>query len=173
MFGQRLPHLLGRFRTGKAEVGIVSSVSAPPDELSGGVACLTVTLVPKESFRIRTGRLELVLLATRFSRTTLDGYYEHTSRDVRRACLLWEDVAVQPGVPLERTVRIPLPEPPAADTTPVRLQWEVRARFAAAGYREFGASLVLGDASVAGGAAPVVDGTGFLPLYEFRERRDS
>ena len=165
--------LLARFRADRAEVRIESTMKAPPGELSGGVALVSVTLTARQSLMVLDGRLELALLTTRFSRTALDGYFEHTSREVRRTLPLCGDAAVRPGVPLVRSLEIHLPPVAIADSRPARVQWQVRARFAARNHRELAASVLLCDVSPAQGGAPVVDGSGFLPLYEFRTPRNS
>ena len=159
--------ILDRFRGARAEVRIESRMETPPDEHSGGVVRLAVTLNAKHPVRIRRGLLQLALLSTHFSRTTLDGYLEHTSKDVLQTFVLCENTVLQPGIPLTYPVHSRLPEASLRDSRPVRMQWQAEARFKASG-REFGASRIVCDVSPAKGGAPVVDGTGFLPLYKFR-----
>lgn len=167
-----MPPILDRFRAARAQVRIEPNVETPPGKLSGSVVRLTVTLTARQSIKVSSGILDLALLTTRFARTALDGYFEHTTRDVRQTCVLWNSVAVRPGIPLARTVEVHLPGVAADDTRPVRLQWQARARFAVAGYRELLADRTICDASPAEAGAPVVDGAGFLPLYEFRTHRE-
>ncbi len=161
------------FRRPKAELRIEPKES-PPESCSGGVLRLQVSLLPMEPFRIGSGRLDLALLTTRFSPTALDGYHEHTSTKVFRTVLLCErptgeSMEAYPGKALLYPVSLPLPEaPPLADDRPTRRQWEARARFEAAGFRPLRADRLLLDASLHQDGAPVVDGRGFLPLYEFR-----
>ena len=131
---------------------------------------MKVSLLPLESFRIQCGRLELALLTTWFSRTALDGYFEHTSEKVFRTAVLCENAAVYPGKALLYSADLLLPDkaPMPPDSRPTRQQWQARARFEAEGYRELQATRVLLDASPQQDGSPVVDGSGFLPLYEFR-----
>ena len=144
--------------------------STPPGCSSGGVVRLQVKLLPLEPFQIRSGRLELALLTTRFSRTALDGYLEHTSEKVFRTAFLCESTATYPGKALMYSADLLLPNKPPIppDFRPTRQQWQARARFEADGYRELERSRFLLDASPRQGGSPVVDGSGFLPLYEFR-----
>ena len=131
---------------------------------------MQVSLLPLESFRIQCGRLELVLLTTLFSRTALDGYLEHTSEEVFHTAVLCENTAASPGKALLYSADLLLPDKPpmSPDSRPTRRQWQARARFEAGGYRELQATFVLLDPSPQQDGSPVVDGSGFLPLYEFR-----
>ena len=157
-------------RRPRAELRIELDESTPPGCSSDGVVRLQVSLLPLESFHIRCGRLELALLTTWFSRTALDGYFEHTSEKVFRTDVLCENAAVYPGKALLYPADLLLPHNPTTtpDSRPTRRQWQARARFEADGYRELQATRILLDASPQQGGAPVVDGSGFLPLYEFR-----
>ena len=165
-----MPQLPRRLRRPEAELRIAVSKSTPPEHESGGVVRLQVSLLPLESFRVQCGRLELALLTTWFSRTTLDGYLEHTSEKAFRTTVLCESAVVYPGKALLYSTDLLLPHKPPIppDSRPTRQQWQARARFEADGYRELQATRVLLDASPQQGGAPVVDGRGFLPLYEFR-----
>jgi hypothetical protein len=158
-----------RLRRPKAELRIESSTTTPPGKRPGGVMRLTVSLWPQEPFFVKSGRLELALLTTRFSRTALDGYHEHMSEEIWQTIPLCKNASVQPGVSLVHSTQVRLPDSPAAESRPVRMQWQVKARFEVAGHRELRASLVLRDASPCQGGGPVVDGSGYLPLYEFRD----
>ena len=161
-----MPQLPRRLRRPRAELRIESSKNTPPDSCSGGVVRLLVKLLPLEPFQIRSGRLELALLTTRFSRTTLDGYFEHTSEKVYRSTVLCENTAAYPGKALLYSADLLLPHNPPMlpDSRPTRRQWQAKARFEADGYRELQATCVLLDVSPAEGIAPpVVDGRGFLP----------
>lgn len=131
---------------------------------------MQVSLLPLESFRIRCGRLELALLTTLFSRTALDGYHEHTAERIFQTAVLCESTLAYPGKALLYSADLLLPHTPPIppDSRPTRLQWQARARFEADGYRELQTTRVLLDASPQQSRAPVVDGSGFLPLYEFR-----
>ena len=129
---------------------------------------MQVKLLPLEPFQIRSGRLELALLTTHFSRTALDGYHEHTSEKVFQTALLCQSKAAYPGKVLLYSAKLPLPDELPTDSRPTRRQWRAKARFEADGYRELHAARFLLDASPQQGGAPVVDGRGFLPLYEFR-----
>ena len=159
-----MPSLPRRFRRPQAELRIELSEPTPPDELSGGVVRLRITLLPQEPFRIRCGRLELALLTTRFTRTTLDGYYEYTSERVYQTGVLCETVAAHPRKSLLHSAELRLPDAPPPDSRPARRQWQARARFEVEGYRELWAARTLRDVSPRQGGAPVVDGSGFLPL---------
>ena len=156
----------------RADLLIEKSDKSPPDEYIGGVA-LTITLWPREPFTVRRGRLELVLSTTQFSRTTLDGFREHTSERVWGTVELFDNAPAQPGVALVKLTELLLPEAPTPDSRPVRMQWRARVRFDIAGFREFSAALSLRDVTPHEGGAPTVDGAGFLPLYEFRTSPDS
>ena len=122
--------------------------------------------LPLEPFRIQCGRLELALLTTHFSRTALDGYHEHTAEKVFQTAALCESMAAYPGKALLYSADLFLPHNHATppDSRPTRRQWQARARFEADGYRELQATRVLLDASPQQGGAPVVDGSGFLPI---------
>ena len=165
-----MPRLPRRFRRPKAELRIELDESTPPGRSSGGVVRLQVKLLPLEPFQIRCGRLELALLTTRFSRTALDGYFEHTSEKVYRSTVICENTVAYPGKALLHSADLLLPHNPPmlSDSRPTQRQWQARARFEADGYRELQATRFLLDASPQQGGAPVVDGSGFLPLYEFR-----
>ena len=165
-----MPLLPRRLRRPRAELRIELSKETPPDSCPGGGVRLEVSLLPLEPFQIRCGRLELALLTTRFSPTALDGYHEHTAGKVFQTAVLCESTAAYPGKALLYSADLPLPyvTPIPADSRPTRRQWQARAQFEADGYRELQATRVLLDASPQQGGAPVVDGTGFLPLYEFK-----
>ena len=153
-------------RRPKAELRVAVSKDTPPEHESGGVVRLLVKLLPLEPFQIRNGHLELALLTTRFSRTTLDGYHEHTSERVFQTAVLCENTAAYPGKALLYSADLLLPHNPPMlpDSRPTRRQWQAKARFEADGYRELQATCVLLDVSPAEGIAPpVVDGRGFLP----------
>ena len=164
-----MPQLPRRLRRPQAEMRIAVSKNTPPDHESG-VARLQVSLLPLESFRIQCGRLELTLLTTLFSRTALDGYLEHTSEKVFRTAVLCRNTVAYPGETLLYSADLLLPHKPRIppDSRPTRRQWQARARVEADGYRELQATCILLDAGVEQNGSPVVDGSGFLPLYEFR-----
>ena len=164
-----MSRILDRFRPARAWAKIQHGTRTPPEELTGGVVHLVVSVDAQQTLRINRGVLELLLLTTGFSRTALDGYFEHTSRNLRQTIPICEHVVVGPGEPVVFDVELSLPSMAAPDSRPVRLQWQAKARFAAERHREFGASLILRETPHHGNGAPVVDGTGFLPLYEFRE----
>lgn len=164
-----MPPLIRRFRRPKAELRLDWDESTPPEQCSGGVVRWQVRLLPLEPFRISGGRLELALLTTRFSRTALDGYHEHTAGQVFHTAVLCDKAAAHPGQTLLYTVALPLPHaPPPADSRPMRRQWQARARFEADGYRQLRATRILPDATPPRNGAPVVDGRWFLPLHGFR-----
>ena len=165
-----MPRLPRRLRRPQAELRIELSEETPPEFSPGGVVRLKVNLLPLEPFQIPCGRLELALLTTHFSRTALDGYHEHTAEKVFQTTVLCENTAAYPGKALLYSAGILLPyaAPASTDSRPTRRQWQARARFEADGYRELQATRALLDASPRQGGTPVVDGTGFLPLYEFR-----
>ena len=164
-----MAQLLSRFGRPNADVRITTSVDETPPAQSPGGVLVTATLLPGEPFLLGRGWLELILKTTRFSRTVLDGYREHSFEEVRRIFELCENVRVQPGVQLDYSVKLRPPEVPAVERGPARACWTVKARFRAKGFREFSASREIGDIRpTPGGGPPTVDGTGFLPLYEFR-----
>ncbi len=164
----RLPR---RFRRPRAELRIELSEPTPPDGYSGGVARLEATLLPLEPFRVRCARLELALLTTLFSRTALDGYHEHSSEKVYQTALLCEDFQARKDEPLFIHADLRLPDAPRHESRPARRQWQAKARIETYGYRELLAARVLCDVSPPKGGAPTVDGSGFLPLYEFGGNR--
>ena len=165
-----MPGLPRRFRRPRAELRMDPNEPTPPEAKSGGVLRLQVELLPMEPFRVSCGRLELALLTTRFSRTVLDGYLEYTSEEVFQTAVLCGSAVASPGKALLYSAGLPLPYPPPAptDSRPMRRQWQARARFEIEGYRELRETRFLPDESLRQGGAPVVDGRGFLPLYEFR-----
>jgi hypothetical protein len=164
MFG--LPRSLRRFR---AEVQIYLHEQTPPDLKSGGDINLTVSLLPLEPFVVRRGRVELSLLTTRFSRTVLDGYHEHTSRELRQTVEIWANVEAMPGHNLTRFLALHLREATDFESRPVKMEWQIKARIDPLGGRELSAVLALRDMSPGTWGPPVVDGAGFLPLYEFKQ----
>ena len=157
-----------RFRRPDAELRIDSTKQTPPDEHSGGVVCLRVSLIPRESFVVRRGWLELSLLATHFSRTVLDGYHEHTSKRTCTVVGLCEGTTVNPGATQTYFARVALPRELSTDSRPTRLEWQAKANLEIARFRDLCAVRLLHGVSPRQGGAPVVDGSGFLPLYEFR-----
>ena len=162
-------HLLPRrLRHAKANLTIAADERTPPDQSSGGVVCFRVALLPGESFTVQRGWLELFLVTTRFSRTVLDGYQEHNTEKLCLKVELCDHSEVHAGVQLVFSAEVPLVFEVAGDRRPTRVQWKARARFEARGYREISAATTLFHLSPAANPAPVVDGTGFLPLYEFR-----
>ncbi len=163
-----------RFRRPRAELQLELDESPPPEQYSGGGVRLQVKLLPLEPFHIRCGRSELTLLTTWFSRTALDGYREHTAEEVFQTAVLCENAAAYPGKVLPYSVGLFLPyDPPSpSDSRPARRQWQARVGFEAEGYRELRTARVLLDASPRQGGQPVVDGRGFLPLYEFRANKN-
>ena len=134
---------------------------------------LKVTLIPRELLRVRKVSLELALLTTYFSRTALDGYHEYTSKRVWRIIDLCDELRAQPGVALVYSPALNLPIYLPTDSRPAKVQWQAMVRFEIVGYRVLQAAVVLGDASPSHWEGPVVDGRGFLPLYEFRAGSDS
>jgi len=160
-----MPRLPRRLRRPQAGLLIEAETAKPPDESSGGLARVTVTLRPEEPLQVSCGRLELALLTTRFSRTVLDGYQEHTFEEVWRTIALYEPASVRPGIPLVSSAEVLLPQRQGRDSRPVRMQWQAKAHIEVAGHRDLLATRVLLDVSPAEGIAPpVVDGRGFLPL---------
>ena len=157
-----------RLRRPGAELRIESQKITPPDETSGGVVCLRVSLLPLEPFDVSSARLELSSLTTRYSRTTLDGYLEHTSRELHHAADLSGFPVAEPGVVMVRLVELVLPRHSISESRPAKLQWLAEVRFAIARRRDLHASLLLPVSGTPSEGAPVVDGRGFLPLYEFR-----
>jgi hypothetical protein len=108
-------------------------------------------------------------LTTRFSRTVLDGYHEHTSRELRQTVAIWANVEAKPGHNLTRFLALHLPEATVFESRPVKMEWQIKARVDALGGRELSAVLALRDMSPGTWGPPVVDGAGFLPLYEFKQ----
>ena len=131
---------------------------------TGQLVRLQVKLLPLEPFQIRRGRLCLSLLTTRFARTVLDGYHEHTSEKVYQTAILCENAAAHTGNPLLYSAELYLPDTPPPDSRPVRQQWQAKAKFEIAGYRPLQAARPLHDTTPQPSNAPIVDGRGFLPL---------
>lgn len=163
-----------RFRRPDAQLRIEPEKTTPPDDSSGGVVRLRATLLPLEQFRVRCGRLDLTLAITFFARTVLDGYHEHTSEWTYRSVVLCEDVAAPTGQPLIYCMELALPDTSRLDLSrPSRLHWLAKARFEVYGCRALSATLPLRDVTPPDGGSPMVDGSGFLPLYEFRTGTDT
>ena len=167
-----MPLLPRRLRRAKAELTIKAECKTPPDEKSGGVALVRVLLLPGESFTINRGWLELSMITTRFSRTVLDGYLEHSTEKLFRAIEICGHKESRPGKELVFYAKVPIPQGVMPEAEPVRLQWKVQARFDVKGRREIRAATSLSPLGPVGDQVPVVDGTGFLPLYEFRPSGD-
>ena len=147
-----MPRIPRRFRRPRAELRVETEKTAPPDDASGGVARLRISLLPREPFRVRRGRLELALLTTRFARTVLDGYHEYTSEQVCRTAVLCENIEAQAGRTLAYRVELPLPDAPSHDAShPERRQWQARARLEVDGCRELSAGLPAARRVPAGG----------------------
>ena len=121
---------------------------------------------------INRGWLELWIITTRFSRTVLDGYLEHSMEKLYRTVELCCQRESRPGKELVFYASVPMPQEVPPEAGPVRLRWKVQARFDMKGHREVRAATFLSPLGPASGQGPVVDGTGFLPLYEFRTYRD-
>ena len=163
--GRRLPEPLTARSNSRGKTGVIvhSPSFLSPGYSPGGAILVSVTLEPRESFSIRHTSLELLLKVTHFSRTTLDGYREHTSEDVWQTIELCRHTKSQPGVPLTWSVELYIPEDPSFESRPARVHWMARARFRPEGYREFSAPKGLHDATPPDRKPPVVDGRGFLP----------
>lgn len=161
-----------RLRRAKAELTIEAECITSPDLSSGGVMRVSVLLLPGESFMINRGWLELSLITTRFSRTVLDGYLEHSTEKFLRTVELCDQTGSRPGEELVFYATVPMPQEVLPEAGPVRLQWKVQARFDVKGRREIRAATSFSPLGRGGDQGPVVDGTGFLPLYEFRPSRD-
>lgn len=154
-------------RSPRARLQIEPNKGTPPGYTPGGVI-VTVTVCPDEPFVLGRGLLELLLSTTHFSRTTLDGYREHTAEEVWCMVELFENIQAGPGDVLVRTTKLQLPQAPASQSRPSRLRWQARVIIEPEGRARFWATTDLDDATPAKSGPPVVDGTGFLPLYEFR-----
>ena len=153
-----------RLRRAKAELTIEAEYKAPPDLSSGGVVRVSVLLLPGESFTINRGWLELSLITTRFSRTVLDGYHEHSAERLSRTVELCGQAEGRSGGELVFVTKVSLPQATPLEAGPVRLWWKVQARFDVKSRREIRSARLLHGASSADNSEPVVDGTGFLPL---------
>ncbi len=160
---KRLLNRLGR--RPKAALRIETSNEPPPGV--GGGLIVTVTLCPQEPFVALRGWLELQLATTRFSRTTLDGYREHTTEERWQTIELCENVPVSPGQSYVYSTTLHIPESPPPHSRPVRMRWQAKAGIEPQGRREFSATAGIRDVTLPQGGAPAVDGRGFLPLYEF------
>ena len=154
-------------RRARATLGIEAKEEPLPAGTADSGFLITVTLVPEEFFVVVRGFLELVLSTTHFSRTVLDGYREHKTERVWKSVELCRNVKALPGNALVYSATFRLPEAHASNTGPALMQWQARAGFDLEDARAPSAVTVLRDAAASGSGAPVVDGTGFLPLYEF------
>ena len=161
-----------RFRRAKAELNVEAECTTPPDESSGGVVRVRASLLPGESLTIEGGWLELSVITTRFSRTVLDGYLEHSTERPLRVVELSGCSEARAGSELEWSADVPLPLDRSWEGRPTRLQWKVHVRFVVNGYREIRATTTISPLGSSGNQGPIVDGTGFLPLYEFRAGED-
>lgn len=153
-----------RLRRPKAKLVIEAHNKMPPGCQSGGNVCIRVSLTPGEHFTVTGGRFELCLLTTRFSRTVLDGYFEHSSEKLLQTVQLCGPAMAQPGAELSYCIELDLPRELPGDSAPSRLRWLARARFAIRDCRELSAEQVLQGVRPLHNTEPVVDGTGFLPL---------
>ena len=160
-----LPRSLRRPRAG---LRIEAEIISPPDQTSGGDVRIRVALLPMENFRIRRGWLELSRVTTRFSRTVLDGYLEHEVEKIHRTVELCAHTPTVSGICISFLKEIPIAADTDLETGPRRVHWKVTARFQAYGFRQVVATRALFPKGAPGGNGPVVDGAGFLPLYEFR-----
>ena len=169
-----MKRILGRFGgpSPRATLRIETQDEPPSAENADGGVLVTLTLTPEETFVVKRSFLELVLSTTHFSRTVLDGYREHKTEEVWQTVELFREIEVSPGDSLVHSMLLRIPEAPALHTRPARVRWQVKARFEPEGRREFSATTSLRDATLPQSGAPVVDGTGFLPLYEFRSGPD-
>ena len=160
-----MPLLLPRrLRRARAELTIEVECEAPPDPSSGGVVLVRVLLLPGEPLTITRGLLELSLVTTRFSRTVLDGYLEHSTEKVFRTVRLCANCEARAGNRLEWSANVPLFIGGQSVGKPTRLQWKVQARFDVKGRREIRTATSLSPLGLDDNQGPVVDGTGFLPL---------
>ena len=159
-----MPLLPRRLRRAKAELTIKAECEAPPDEKSGGVVHVSVFLLPGESFTINRGWLELSMITTRFSRTVLDGYLEHSMEKLFRKVELCGRSEARPGGELEWSAVVHFSFDSPREGRPTRSQWKVQARLDVMGCREIRAATFLSTPGPASGQGPIVDGTGFLPL---------
>ena len=164
---KRLPGwLTGRIP--RATLRIEAKDEPPSAENAGGGVLVALTLTPEETFVVKRSLLELVLSTTHFSRTVLDGYREHTTEEAWQTIELCRNVQARQGETLAYSATLRIPELPVSCSLPVKRRWRVQARIEPQGRRGFSAASDLRDMSPVRGGAPVVDGTGFLPLYEFR-----
>lgn len=154
-------------RSPRATLRIEANREPPPGDGAGGGVMVTVTLCPQEPFLALRGWLELQLATTRFSRTTLDGYREHTTEERWQTVELCENVQASPGQSYVYSAALRIPESAPAHSRPVRMSWQVKASIEPQGRRGFSATAGLSSLAPPQGGAPVVDGRGFLPLYEF------
>ncbi len=169
-----MKRILGRFGgpSPRATLRIETQDEPPSAENAGGGVLVTVVLVPEEPFLLRRGRLYLELATTHFSRTVLDGYREHKIEEVWQTVELFREIEVSPGNSLVHSTLLRIPETPTLHSRPARMRWQVKARFEPEVRREFSATTSLHDVALPEDGMPVVDGTGFLPLYEFRSGPD-
>ena len=159
-----MPLLPRRRRRAEAELTIEAECEAPPDERSGGVVRVGVVLLPGESFMVNRGWLELSMVTTRFSRTVLDGYLEHSTEKLLRTVELCGNSEARPGAELVWSADVHLSCESPREGRPTRVQWKAQARFDVRGRREIRAAKSLSAPGPASNQGPVVDGTGFLPL---------
>ena len=150
-------------RRPKATLQILAEDQPPPDVSSGGGALVSVILLPEEHFTVRRGWLELILATTRFSRTTLDGYREHTREEVWHTVELFENVQASPGDAIIRSTTLLIPEAPADPSEPLSLWWQAKVSIKPEGRQGFSAIKGIRNPLPKGSGPPVVDGAGFLP----------
>ncbi len=158
-----MPYLPRRLRRSRAEVRIELEKLSPPESSSGGELQLRIELLPCESFFVETVRIDLALLTTRFSRTVLDGYQEHTQERVLQSAVFSKKVTAHPGDILLQTEELRLPGEPEGDARPSRRELQATVRFKVCVYRELRATRILRDLIPSQDNTPVVDGRGFLP----------
>ena len=131
----------------------------------GGALRVRVTLVPQERLKISGATLELVYAETRFVRTVLDGYQEHTTDRVHVSEKFLHQWDAEAGVTICREVRFRLPEeaPRRTENRPTRGEWQVRAKVDLKWRPNMRCSRMLADLTPGPGGAPDVEGKAILP----------
>lgn len=107
------------------------TLDVPEGQLRPGSAFrVRVTLFPQERLNIRAATLDLVYAETRFARTVLDGYQEHTTYQVHVSEEFLRQWEAEAGVPVCREVEFRLPEEAQRRTEdrPTLGAWQVRAK---------------------------------------------
>lgn len=126
---------------------------------------MRVTLFPQEQLNIRAATLDLVYAETRFTRTALDGYQEHTTYRVHVSEDFLRQWEAEAGFPICREVEFRLPEEAQLrrEDRPTLGEWQVRAKVDLKWRPNIRSSRRLTVLTSSPGGAPDMEGKAILP----------